>query len=122
MSVNEKLKTYTIVSYCVSDYLLITRLLNDDLISWDEAKIKLLSSRATNHVSNVRKIVGDFNCIKNITIETPTSYFQKYKLNPEFKEVFQKIKNQFESNPNFMKRLNNRLEKNEKYKLSKSGL
>lgn len=111
MSVNEKSKTYPIVSYSISDYLLISRLLEDELISWEDSKIKLLSSRATNHVSNVRKIVGDFSCIENITIETPTSYYEKYKLNPNFKEVFQKIKNQFESNPKFMKRLNNRLEK-----------
>ena len=111
MSVNEKSKTYPIVSYSISDYLLIKRLLDDELISWEDSKIKLLSSRATNHVSNIRKIVGNFNCIENVTIETPTSYYEKYKLNPNFKEVFQKIKNQFESNPKFMKRLNNRLEK-----------
>lgn len=111
MSVNEELKTYPIVSYSTSDYLLIKRLLDDELISWEDSKIKLLSSRAPNHVSNVRKIVGNPNCIENITIPTLTSHYDKYKLNPLFKEVFQKIKNQFESNPKFMKRLNNRLEK-----------
>ena len=111
MSANEKSKTYPIVSYSISDYLLISRLLDNELISWEDSKTKLLSSRATNHVSNVRKIVGNHNCIENIAIKTSTSHYDKYKLNPHFKEVFREIKKQFESNQEFVKRLNNRLEK-----------
>lgn len=115
MSINEKPTIYNIKTYSVSDYLLVSRLLSDDLISWEDSKTKLLSSRATNHVSSIRKIIGEFNCIQNIVIETPTSYYEKYKLNPNFKAAFQRLKNQFEENEKFVNRLKTKLEKNKNY-------
>ena len=117
MSINEKpkkqiyVKSFAISTFLVSDYLLISRLLNGDSISWEESKVKILSSRVTNHASNVRKLIGNFDCIKNEVVNTETSYYEKYTLNPNYKESFQTAKNKYESNPIFMKRLNKKLEK-----------
>ena len=100
-----------IKSYSIGDYLLVSRLLNGDTISWEESRVKLLSSRATNHASSIRKIVGNYDCIQNIQITTSGSYYEKYKLNPLFVNQFQKLKMQYENNPKFMNRLYARLEK-----------
>lgn len=102
---------YIIKSYSIGDYLLVSRLLNGDTISWEEAKNKLLSSRATNHATNVRKIIGNFDCIQNEHIDTIDSYYERYKLNPEFKNEFQKLKMIYESNSKFMDRFNKKIEK-----------
>ena len=104
-------KKYIIETYSIGDYLLISRLINGDTISWYEAKEKLLSSRATNHATSVRKIIGNFDCIQNEQIETIASYYERYKLNPKYKDEFQKLKMQYESDKKFMDRFNKKMEK-----------
>jgi len=106
---------FKIDTYSIGDYLLISRLLSGDTISWDEAKEKLLSSRATNHATNVRKIIGDFDCIHNEVIPTIASYYERYKINPKFREQFQKLKMMYETNSKFMNRFNIKLEKIKSY-------
>lgn len=105
------MKIFNIESYLISDYLLVSCLLNGETLSWEESKIKILSSRAANHVSNVRKIIGNFNCIKNEAVNTMDSYYEQYKLNKEFIQEFQDLKMQYESNVKFIKRLNKKMEK-----------
>jgi cell shape-determining protein MreC len=102
---------YIIESYSIGDYLLVSRLLNGDTISWDEAKEKLLSSRATNHATNVRKIINNFDCILNEHIDTIASYYERYTLNPKFRNEFQELKMIYESNSKFMDRFNKKIEK-----------
>lgn len=102
---------YIIESYYVGDYLLISRLLSGDTVAWDEAKEKLLSSRATNHASNVRKIIDNFDCIINEHITTIDSYYERYKLNPQFKNEFKELKMIYELNSKFMDRFNKKIEK-----------
>ena len=104
-------KIYIIETYSIGDYLLISRLINGDTISWYEAKEKLLSSRATNHATSVRKIIGNFDCIQNEQIETIASYYERYKLNPKYKNEFQELKMIYESNSKFMDRFNKKIEK-----------
>lgn len=104
-------KIYIIETYSIGDYLLISRLINGDTISWYEAKEKLLSSRATNHATSVRKIIGNFDCIQNEQIETIASYYERYKLNPKYKDEFQELKMIYESNKKFMDRFNKKMEK-----------
>lgn len=106
---------FKIETYSIGDYLLVSRLLSGDAISWDEAKEKLLSSRATNHATNVRKIIGDFDCIHNEVIPTIASYYERYKINPKFREQFQKLKMMYETNSKFMNRFNRKLEKIKSY-------
>ena len=103
--------TFKIDHYSISDYLLISRLLAGDTVSWEDAKIKILSSRATNNATSVRKIIGNFNCIKNVKIPTMASYFEEYKLNDDYRTHFEQLKMLYESNPKFVKRLNRKLEK-----------
>lgn len=104
-------KKYIIETYSIGDYLLVSRLINGDTISWDEAKEKLLSSRATNHATSVRKIIGNFDCIQNEQIETIASYYERYKLHPKYKDEFQELKMIYESNSKFMDRFNKKIEK-----------
>lgn len=102
---------FNIIHYSIGDYLLVSRLLSGDTISWEESKVKLLSSRATNHASSIRKIVRSFECIENETVPTTTSYYEVYKMNPDYKSNFQELKMLYETNKRFMKRLNKKLEK-----------
>jgi len=104
-------KVFKIEAYSIGDYLLISRLLNGDTVSWDEAKEKLLSSRATNHATNVRKLIGDFNCIENEIIPTLASYYERYKINPQYIEQFQSLKMMYEQNAKFIQRFNTKMEK-----------
>lgn len=103
--------TFKIESYSISDYLLVSRLLAGDAISWEQSRAKLLSSRATNHATSVRKIIGNFNCIKNVKVPTLDSYYEVYKLNEDFKIHFEELKMLYESSEKFIKRLNRKLEK-----------
>lgn len=102
---------FNIKHYLTGDYLLVSRLLNGDTVSWEESKVKLLSSRATNHATSIRKIIGDFDCIHNEVVITKASYYERYKINPKFKEQFQKLKMMYETNSKFMNRFNKKLEK-----------
>ena len=107
--------TFKIEHYSISDYLLVSRLLAGDTVSWEDAKVKLLSSRATNNATSVRKIVGNFECIENIKIPTLDSYYEEYKLNKDYITHFQELKMMYEANDRFMKRLNRKLEKVAKF-------
>ena len=107
--------TFKIEHYSISDYLLVSRLLAGDTVSWEDAKVKLLSSRATNNATSVRKIVGNFECIENIKIPTLGSYYEEYKLNKDYTTHFQELKMMYEANDHFMKRLNRKLEKVAKF-------
>jgi len=107
--------TFKIETYSIGDYLLVSRLLNDDTVSWEESKVKLLSSRATNHATSVRKIIGKFDCILNDKVPTLASYYEKYRLNPKFREQFQELKMMYETNSKFMNRFNRKLEKIKSY-------
>ena len=107
--------TFKIEYYYVSDYLLVSRLLNGDTVSWENAKDKILSSRASNNATSVRKIVGHFECIENVRIDTIGSYYEEYKLNKDYVSHFQDLKMMYESNSTFMNRLNKRLEKVAKF-------
>lgn len=111
---------FKIESYSIGDYLLVSWLLNGDTVSWEESKIKLLSSRATNHATNVRKIIGHFDCIENEVVPTIASYYERYKLNPTYKEHFQKLKISYEINAKFMNRLNQKQEKIKSYSNEKN--
>ena len=107
--------TFKIEHYSISDYLLVSRLLAGDTISWEQSKTKLLSSRATNNATSVRKIIGNFNCIENIKVPTLDSYYEVYKLNEDYRVHFQESKMMYEANERFMKRLNKKLEKVAKF-------
>ena len=107
--------TFKIEHYSISDYLLVSRLLAGDTVSWEDAKVKLLSSRATNNATSVRKIVGNFECIENIKIPTLGSYYEEYKLNKDYTTHFQELKMMYEASVHFMKRLNKKLEKVAKF-------
>jgi len=116
-----KKHTFKIEHYSISDYLLVSRLLAGDTISWEQAKVKLLSSRATNNATSVRKIIGNFECIENIKIPTLGSYYEEYKLNQDYTTHFQELKMMYEDNDRFMKRLNRKLEKVAKFNETESG-
>lgn len=111
-----------IKTYHVGDYLLTSRLLAGDSVSWEESKIKLLSSRATNHATSVRKIIGHFECINNEVVPTIASYFERYTLNENYRKQFQELKMVYETNPKFMNRLNKRLEKIAKFNEAENGI
>ena len=53
-------KKYIIETYSIGDYLLISRLINGDTISWYEAKEKLLSSRAAyaDHIRTASRLTS----------------------------------------------------------------
>jgi len=103
--------TFKIEHYSISDYLLVSRLLAGDTVSWEQSKVKLLSSRATNNATSVRKTIGHFNCIENVKVPTLDSYYEVYKLNEDYRVHFQELKMLYESNEKFVKRLNRKLEK-----------
>jgi len=103
--------TFKIEHYSISDYLLVSRLLAGDAVSCEDAKVKILSSRATNNATSVRKIIGNFNCIQNVKIPTLDSYFEEYRLNEDYRTQFKQLKLLYEDNPKFVKRLNRKLEK-----------
>lgn len=108
-------QTFKIEHYSISDYLLVSRLLAGDTVSWEQSKVKILSSRATNNATSVRKIIGNFNCIENVKVPTLDSYYEEYKLNEDFRRHFQELKMMYESNDRFVKRLNKKLEKIAKF-------
>lgn len=107
--------------FSIGDYMLVSRLLAGDTVSWEESKIKLFSSRATNHATSVRKIIGNFDCIENEAVDTLASYYERYKLNPEYREKFQILKMMYESNERFINRLNKKLEKIAKFNESQGS-
>ena len=113
--------TLKVEHYSISDYLLISRLLAGDKVSWEDGKIKILSSRAANNATSVRKTIGNFDCIENIKVPTLGSYFDVYKLNEEYREHFQELKMLYESNKTFVKRLNKKFEKIAKFHDAQNG-
>jgi len=118
---NKAETVFKIEHYLIGDYLLVSRLLAGDTVSWEESKEKLLSSRATNHATNVRNIIGHFDCIENESVKTIDSYYERYKLNKKYIYHFQKLKMIYETNEKFMKRLNRKLEKINKFLCKKSA-
>ena len=106
---------FIIDKFIVSDYLLVKRLLDSELLSTKEQG-KILSTRIPNQVCNVRKIIGNHNCIENIKVKTTFSFYDKYKMNVEYKEHFQQLKKQYEKNVEFMQKVYKKLEKKRGFK------
>ena len=73
-----------------------------------------------HEAKNVRKIIGNFDCIKNEIVDTAASYYEEYKLKTNYKDLFQNLKLKYESHQRLVKRLNQKLEKIKRHTANES--